>query len=152
MNKYIVFACFLILLLVPSLAMPQSSTDTSNHGSPPIHLRSLYDTYVKRPSSVGPLYEIAKSESPAAVAETPKTEAEKEETKTAAPAETKASAETTPAAEAKAATETTPAADAGKDAPPKPAIEEEIETLKARLADLEKRLEENAAAAASAPP
>src|SRR5215471_7075376 len=105
MNKYIVLACFLILLLVPSVAMPQSSTDTPNHGSPPIRLRSLYDTYVKRPGGVRPLYEIAKSESSEAPAETRKTEAEKEETKTAAAAETKASAETTPAAETKAATE-----------------------------------------------
>jgi hypothetical protein len=151
MNKYIVITCFLILLLVPSMAMPQSSTDTANHGSAPIHLRSLYDTYVKRPSSIRPLYEIAKSESSAASAETTKTEAPKEEAKTAASAETKAPAETTPAAETKIATETTPAATATSDVPPKPAIEEEIETLKERLADLEKKLEENAAAAASAP-
>src|SRR5215475_1710828 len=109
MNRYIVFACFLILLLVPSVAMPQSSTDTANHGSAPIHLRSLYDTYVKQPSSIRPLYEMAKSESSEAPAETPKTEAEKEETKTATPAETKVSAETTPVAEAKGPTETTPA-------------------------------------------
>src|SRR5215475_14109050 len=108
MNKYIVSACFPILLLVPSVAMPQSSTDTANHGIAPIHLRSLYDTYVKQPSSIRPLYEIAKAESSEAPAETPKTEAEKED-KTAAPAETKVSAETTPVAEAKGPTETTPA-------------------------------------------
>ena len=107
-NKSIVFVCFAILLLVPSVAMPQT----------PKQQKSLFDTYVRQGSR--PFYEVAESASSVVVAETPKGETAKEETKAGSPDGSKPAA----ASDGSAA---------------KPAVEEEIEALKARLADLEKR-------------
>ncbi|HLH29807.1 MAG TPA: outer membrane beta-barrel protein, partial [Terriglobia bacterium] len=84
--------------------------------------KSLFDQYVRHPHA-NPLYEVAEAKTPAAP--------EEETAKAEPPKDTKVDDSATPAA--------------------KPAIEEEIETLKARLADLEKKLGENATAPASAP-
>jgi hypothetical protein len=113
--------------------MPQAggNVDTARR-SEPKQQKSLFDTYV-HPRRSGALYEVAESPSSAAVAETPKGEPAKEETKPGTADGSK------------------PAAAADDNAKPKPALEEEIEALKARLADLEKRLGENTASGASAP-
>jgi hypothetical protein len=123
MNKFKILGCFVILLLVPSVAMPQTAKQQ----------KSLFDTYVRQGSR--PLYAVAESASSVVVAESPKVEPAKVE-----PAKEEKKAPSPDGPKTAAATDGSAA---------KPAIEEEIEALKARLADLEKRLEENAAASSA---
>jgi hypothetical protein len=130
MNKSKILACFVILLLVPSVAMPQTAKQQ----------KSLFDTYVRQGNR--PLYEVASS--PTLVTETPKTETVKEGPNTEKIGAAAGSA--APDTDTKPATDTKSAAGP---AAPKP-IEAEIEELKARLADLETKLSESEAAASEA--
>src|SRR5215831_6721603 len=133
-NKYVLFTCFLALLLVPAVASAQSAATTTDntekastgHIVKPRNFASWLDKYfsdanhgrTRRPQA---LYEVARStaspETEGAKAETPDTGSTSEAKPDDAPA------------------------------PPKPAIEEEIDALKARIADLEKNLEEGGGSA-----
>src|SRR6516165_7187140 len=124
-NKHVLFTCFLALLLVPAVASPQSPVTTTDntekansagHIVKPRNFSSWLDKYFSdanhgRTRSSQALYEVAKSTA------TPATESAKAETPDTGSA-TEAKSDDAPA-------------------PAKPAIEEEIDALKARIADLE---------------
>jgi hypothetical protein len=124
------------------VASPQSAqtpdntekTDSTGHIVKPRNFSTWLDKYFsdanhgRTRKSQAALYEVAKSTASPAVAESPATEGAKP-----------ATPDTGSASEVKP--DDAPA-------PAKPAIEEEIDALKARLADLEKKLEEGGGAAA----
>jgi Putative beta-barrel porin-2, OmpL-like. bbp2 len=127
-TKYIVLVSFLLLLLGSMVASAQ--TNAPRDGSVPDRTKppkSMFDTYVKR--SPKPLYAVASSSASTVAEEKSKGE--------------------TPKVAAEADTDDKKPVSANAGSAAKPAIEEEIDALKARLADLEKRLEEQPPAAAA---
>src|SRR5215831_11338408 len=123
-NKHVLFTCFLALLLVPAVASPQSAATTTDnteksstgHIVKPRNFSSWLDKYFSdanhgRTRKPQALYEVAKSTTSKTVPESSTTEAAKAETPDTGSA-TEAKSDDAPA-------------------PAKPAIEEEIDALKA---------------------
>jgi hypothetical protein len=144
MNKYIISGCFATLLLIPVTASPQSSAGAFDAGK--TQMPSWFDQYLRHANSQGvyakkrqPVYQLAQqtasAASPASIEEERKAllaRVAELETKSDSSADTKGDVKT----------------DAKSGVASKPATEEEMDALRARITDLEKQLAAVAAAVA----